>query len=108
MGTIADTGGNTDAWTNTRGFERADITALATLCTPQPSDYVVYQGPGVAYGIIPRHDTPTTHTQALIAGVSIILDGNASLLEILQKDKYFLHIKPAEGRPAALRPRRRP
>jgi hypothetical protein len=97
MGTIADTGGNTEAWTNARGFQRADIGALATLGAPQPSDYVVYQGPGVSYGIIPRHDVPTTHTQALIAGVSIVLDGNDSLLDILQPAKYFLHLKPGGG-----------
>jgi len=97
MGTLADTGGNTEAWTNTRGFERADIGAIATLGTPQPSDYVVYQGPGVAYGVVPRHDQPTMHTQALIAGVSIMLDGNSSLLEILQKDKRFLHLTPDKG-----------
>ncbi|MBV8759241.1 MAG: PHP domain-containing protein [Deltaproteobacteria bacterium] len=97
MGTIADTGGETHAWTNTFGFQEADIGALATLSKPQPSDYTVYQGPGVAYGIIPRHDTPTTHTQALIAGVSIILDGNDALLDILQKDKYFLHLKRGKG-----------
>ena len=97
MGTIADTGGNTEVWTNTRGFERADINALATLGTPAPSDYVVYQGPGVAYGLIPRHDKPTTHTQAAIAGVSVLLDGNDFLLEILQKDKYFLHLQPGKG-----------
>ncbi|HEU0029790.1 MAG TPA: CehA/McbA family metallohydrolase [Kofleriaceae bacterium] len=97
LGTIADTGGNTEAWTTARGFERADITAIATLGTPQPSDYVVYQAPGVAYGVIPRHDTPTTHTQALIAGVSILLDGNDSLLDILQPDKYFLHLPSGGG-----------
>jgi len=97
MGTLADTGGETEAWTNARGFERADISAIATLGTPQPSDYVVYQGPGVAYGVIPRHDVPTTHTQALIAGVSILLDGNESLLDILQPDKYFLQMAPGQG-----------
>src|SRR5690606_5524954 len=49
LGTISDSGGQTEAWTNTRGFERADISALTTLGNPSPSDYVVYQGPGVAY-----------------------------------------------------------
>jgi hypothetical protein len=97
LGTLADTGGNTEAWTNTRGFERADVSAIGTLGNPQPSDYVVYQGPGVAYGVIPRHPKPTTHTQALIAGVSIILDGNSSLLDILQPTKYFLHMPPSSG-----------
>lgn len=97
MGTLADTGGNTEAWTNARGFERADISALTTLSKPQPIDYVLYQGPGVAYGVIPRHATPTVHAQALIAGVSIFLLGNSSLLEILQKDKYFLKMPPKKG-----------
>jgi hypothetical protein len=98
MGTVADSGGNTEAWTNTRGFERADISALLTSGKPQPSDYVVYQGPGVAYGVIPRHDQPTAHTQTLIAGVSIILDGNSSLLDILQPDKpKFLDLAKGKG-----------
>ena len=97
LGTMADIGGYTDAWTNSRGFERADISALTTLSKPQPIDFVQYQGPSVAYGVIPRHKTPTVHTQALIAGVSILLDGNSSLLDILDKDKYFLHLKSGAG-----------
>jgi hypothetical protein len=97
MGTIADTGGNTEGFTNARGFERADISALQTLSAPEPSDFVVYQGPGVAYGVIPRHDTPTAHTQALIAGVSVLLDGNTSFLDVFDASKYFLHLGPAKG-----------
>ncbi|HEY5950121.1 MAG TPA: hypothetical protein VIV40_31715, partial [Kofleriaceae bacterium] len=98
MGLVADSGGNTEAWTNTRGFERADISGLLSSGKPQPSDYVVYQGPGVAYGVIPRHDKPTAHTQTLIAGVSIILDGNSSLLDILQPDKAkFLDLAKGKG-----------
>ncbi|MDX2089858.1 MAG: CehA/McbA family metallohydrolase [Kofleriaceae bacterium] len=97
LGTLSDTGGETEAFTNGRGFERADVTAIATLGKPSPIDYVIYQGPGVAYGIVPRHETPTTQTQALIAGVSIMLVGNASLLEILQRDKYYLDIAPDKG-----------
>ncbi len=97
MGTIADTGGTTEAWTNTRGFERADIGQIASLGTPHPSDYVVYQGPGVAYGVIPRHDQPTAHTQVLIAGVSVVLDGDEALLDILDSTKYFLHLASQGG-----------
>lgn len=97
MGTLADTGGVTEGWTNNHGFQRADISALISLSKPNPTDYVLYQGPGVAYGIIPRHATPTTHTAALIAGVSIMLDGNNSLLQILDKTTYFLHMDPGKG-----------
>lgn len=97
MGTMADIGGYTDAWTNSRGFQRADISAITTLSKPQPIDFVLYQGPDVAYGVIPRHKEPTVHTQALIAGVSIMLDGNSSLLDILDEEKYFLHMKSGSG-----------
>jgi hypothetical protein len=97
LGTLADSGGTVETWTNTRGFERADITQITSLGSPQPSDYVVYQGPDVAYGLIPRHDTPVVHSHVLIAGVSILLAGNSYLLEVLQQDKYFLHMKPGKG-----------
>jgi hypothetical protein len=97
MGTIADTGGVTEAFTNARGFERADISALGTLASPEPSDYVIYQGPGVSYGIIPRNDPAIVHTQASVAGVSIQLLGASSLLDILQPAKYSLHLAPGKG-----------
>ncbi len=97
LGTLADTGGFTEGWTNASGFQRADISALTSLSRPQPIDYVLYQGPGVAYGIVPRHAMPVEHAQAVVAGVSIFLDGNSSILDILQKDKYFLHMDPGKG-----------
>jgi hypothetical protein len=97
LGTIADTGGNTESFGNGRGFERADVSALTSLVNPSPIDYVIYQGPGVAYGVIPRHDQPAVHTAAMIAGVSILLDGNDNLLDILNKDKYFLHLDHNAG-----------
>ena len=75
MGAIADSGGNTEAWTNTRGFERADISALATLAS-RSRRLRALSGSGrrVRRHPAPRHADP--HTQALIAGVSILLDGN--------------------------------
>lgn len=97
LGTLADTGGFTEGWTNASGFQRADISALTSLSRPQPIDYVLYQGPGVAYGIVPRHAVPVEHAQAVVAGVSIFLDGNSSILDILQKDKFFLHMDPGKG-----------
>lgn len=98
LGTLADTGGFTEGWTNSAGFQRADISQLTALSRPQPIDYVLYQGPGVAYGIVPRHkEADVQHAQAVVAGVSIFLDGNSSILDILQKDKFFLHMDPGKG-----------
>ncbi len=97
MGVLNDSGGAVHVWSNTRGFGQVDISELTSLGAPAPSDYVVYQGPRVAYGLIPRHDTPTVHSHVVIAGVSIFLSGNAFLLEVLQMDKYFLRMPPGKG-----------
>lgn len=100
LGTIADTGGNTEAWGNGRGFERAGVEALTSPAT-SPIDYVVYQAPGVSYGIIPRHNdasgAPTVNTSVLIAGVSIFLLGVDQLLDILDRDLDFLILEPHRG-----------
>lgn len=98
FGTMVDTGGNVEYWGNLRGFERLGIEALPTLANPTPIDYPAYQGPGIAYGIIPRHETPTTHTAVLIAGVSIMLVGNDALLDILDRERYPLKLAPNAAR----------
>jgi len=72
FGTISDTGGAVEQWAPTRGFERLGIDALTDAVDPAPVDYVVYQGPDVAYAILPRHDVATTtNSTFLIAGVSV-------------------------------------
>lgn len=102
LGTIADTGGNTEAWGNGRGFERAGVEALTSPRTAA-IDYVVYQAPGVSYGVIPRHNQtaaqaqPTLNTSVLIAGVSIFLLGVDQLLDILDRDQDFLILEPHRG-----------
>jgi hypothetical protein len=96
MGTLADTGGQTEAWGDKRGFERLSL-SLAALTSRSPLDYTLFQGPDVAYGILPRDPTPTTASAYLIAGVSIFLFGNDSLLDILNRDKYYLHLPGKSG-----------
>ncbi|HEY4242749.1 MAG TPA: CehA/McbA family metallohydrolase [Kofleriaceae bacterium] len=98
MGTIADTGGSTDGWTDARGFEAADISNLANLSIPEPANFAIYQAPGVAYGIIPRHDQPTIHAAVNVSGVSIILDGDAALLDILTASGYYLKLEAGQGK----------
>lgn len=97
LGALSDSGGAVEVWSNTRGFERSDIGAIASLGSPNPTDFIVYQGPGVAYGLIPRNDAGVAHAHILIAGVSILLTGNSFFLEILQKDKYYLHVAKGKG-----------
>jgi hypothetical protein len=103
LGTIADTGGKTEAWGNRRGFERAGIEALTSSET-NPLDFVVYQAPGVSYGVIPRHSAPATaeaapvvNTSILIAGVSIFLLGADQLIDIIDRRLDFLALDPRTG-----------
>ncbi len=97
LGTLADTGGNTEAWGNRRGFERAGVDAL-TSPNPTAIDFVVYQAPGVAYGVIPRHNVqPTVNSTIVIAGVSIFLLGVERLIDIIDRDKDFMVLEPRRG-----------
>lgn len=98
LGTIADSGGNTEAWTGAGGFERADISALFSSGTPRPMEYMLYQAPNVAYGVIPRSQTPQPNAHALIAGVSVLLTGNSSLLDVLRKEAWVLQMPPGKGK----------
>ena len=98
FGALNDTGGNTEAWAPTRGFERLGIDALMEAGDPAVIDYTMYQGPGVAYGIVPRHEVLDTPNSAfLIAGVSIVLFGAEKLLDILNEDFFYLDLPAEDG-----------
>ena len=43
------------------------------------------------------HEIPTVHTQTVIAGVSILLDGNSSVLDILKPETFYLQIDSGKG-----------
>lgn len=102
-GTLADSGGEIESWGNGRGFERASISDITSLSDPAPIDYVAYQAPEVAYGVVPRFPAPaagaerTTSSAYLIAGVSLMLLGNDNLFDILAPEEYFLHLAPHDG-----------
>jgi hypothetical protein len=98
FGGLSDTGGETEGFAPTRGFERAGIDALTTLTEPQPIDYVVYQGPEVAYGVVPRHaDQATANAAFVIAGVSVVLYGADALLDILQEEHWYFQLPVRTG-----------
>jgi hypothetical protein len=98
FGSFADTGGVVHSWSPVQGFAEAGIDSLAGGSGDQPVDYAVYQGPDVAYGVLPRHQDPSIQNASVtIAGVSILLYGNAGLLDILQQDKFFLELPGNAG-----------
>jgi hypothetical protein len=94
---LADTGGNVEVWAPTRGFERLGIDQLLQTIEPAPVPYAVYQGPGVAYGIVPQHDASTPNASFLIAGVSIILYGAEQLFDIVSQEGSFFDLPAKQG-----------
>lgn len=97
FGALGDTGGEVEVWGPTRGFERLGIEAIAGGGGKAPVEYVVYQGPQVAYGILPRHgNLALSNASFLIAGVSVILFGSDELLDIFDPSTYYLDL-PAGG-----------
>jgi hypothetical protein len=96
FGSLNDTGGENESWAPTRGFERLGIEAITSAGEPAPIEYAVYQGPGAAYGILPRHEVEATNSTFLVAGVSIVLYGAENLLDILNPDAFYLDL-PAGG-----------
>lgn len=98
FGTLSDTGGEVEVWAPTRGFERLGIEAIAGGAGKAPVDYVVYQGPGVAYGILPRHTDPAlTNASFLIAGVSVVLFNSDELLDIFNDETFYLELPAQAG-----------
>jgi hypothetical protein len=99
FGALADTGGETEVFAPTRGFERAGIEALSTLTQRAPIDYVVYQGPQVAYGLVPVHKPGEVidHMQVAIAGVSVMVFGVDTFIKLLDSSGWFLNLEHNRG-----------
>ncbi|RMH39888.1 MAG: hypothetical protein D6689_15355 [Deltaproteobacteria bacterium] len=99
FGMLNDTGGVTEVFAPTRGFERAGLDAITTLADPTPIDYIVYQGPGVAYGLVPVYEpgAEAPNSQVTIAGVSIVLYGAEALLDVLNEDHWYFQLPPGAG-----------
>ncbi|MCE9576326.1 MAG: CehA/McbA family metallohydrolase [Deltaproteobacteria bacterium] len=99
MGSLADTGGVVDVWGSGRGFEKLGIEALANLSAKSAIDFAVYQGPGVAYGLVPRHAAANVpNAQFAIAGVSIVLFGADSLIDLVDRKNRYLVLDPNQGK----------
>lgn len=99
MGMLSDTGGEVFVFLPGSGFTRlgsiADALDAADFSTP----YMVWQGPEVAYGIIPRHDDPTTANGSVaLLGASVFMFGVEGFLDALRSDlNKFFAIDSKEG-----------
>jgi hypothetical protein len=102
MGSLADTGGVVDVWGDTQGFGELGINAITSLGDKAPMDYAVYQGPDVAYGLVPRSLGPQVNAQFSISGVSILAFGVDSLVGLIDRQKYYVVLDQNQGKTAEL------
>jgi hypothetical protein len=98
LGTLSDTGGEVQVWAPEQGFQTSVglESLLGGAGTPVP--YVVQQGPGVAYGIVPRHpvaDTPNATFS--VSGVSLLLFGATRAVDLFLDSSYQLDLPAQSG-----------
>ncbi len=99
MGMLNDTGGEVFVFQPKNGFGRVGAISEALDANAQSTPYLVYQGPDVAYGLIPRHaDAATPNSSVAVLGVSIFFFGLDSFLGAFENDKNkFFAIEPNDG-----------
>ena len=101
FGMLNDTGGDIMVFSPGQGFSHltAGIDAILTG-SDAAAPYAVYQGPGVAYGIIPRLTPPDLGSSGVVVGgASILIFGAQHFLDILDPDSVHGLRFPAPGGP---------
>ena len=99
FGMLNDTGGDIMVFSPGQGFSHltAGIDAILTG-SDAAAPYAVYQGPGVAYGIIPRLTPPDLGSSGVVVGgASILIFGAQHFLDILDPDRNYLHLAAGGG-----------
>ena len=95
---FADPGGEVSSWTPGSGFEGLGIESIAAAGDPEPVDYSVHQGPGVAYGLIPRHEDRAVGNAAFqISGAAVVLFGADKLVDIVLPEGHILDVPGQSG-----------
>lgn len=99
IGTLSDTGGDVHVWMPVYGFQESVGLGglLGGAGTPVP--YVVNQGPGVAYGIVPRPDGNASVPNASfsISGVSMLIFGASRAADLFDPRRYALDLPARTG-----------
>ncbi len=99
MGVLSDTGGEVFIFLPEVGFSRLEEIADAVSGGSNNSRYMVWQGPDVAYGILPRHnDESVPNGSVSLLGVSVYFFGVEEFLQSLQGDKNkFIAVEAGDG-----------
>jgi hypothetical protein len=99
MGMLSDTGGEVFVFLPRSGFTRLGDIAEAVEASNLNTPYMVWQGPDVAYGVIPRHGEATaTNGSVALLGISVFFFGVEGFLDAFKStvNKFFA-IEPSQG-----------
>jgi hypothetical protein len=99
MGMLSDTGGEVFVFLPGSGFTRLGDISEAVEASNLNTPYMVWQGPDVAYGVIPRHsDATATNGSVALLGISVFIFGVEGFLDAFQStlNKFFA-IEPSQG-----------
>jgi hypothetical protein len=95
--TFSDAGGEVAQWAPGLGFHRLFLSDLQALTSPSAAPYQAIVGPGVLYGLAPRHAPEIPNASTDIQGVAILLYGASALLDILGPENWILDLEPDAG-----------
>ena len=98
---FSDTGGAVDTWNHGRGFERVGVESLTDPdLEPTPTEYAVFQGPAVAYGLVPQYAADTalrSSASILSTGVSILIYGTDEIFDFLRPEGTYFSVDGQNG-----------
>ncbi|HEU5059388.1 MAG TPA: CehA/McbA family metallohydrolase [Kofleriaceae bacterium] len=98
---FSDTGGAVDTWNHGRGFERIGVESLSDPdLEPTPTEYAVFQGPAVAYGLVPQYAADAalrSSASILITGVSIVIYGTDEIFDFLRPEGTYFSVDGKDG-----------
>jgi hypothetical protein len=99
MGMLSDTGGEVFVFFPGTGFSSLGSVSDALDSADSATKYMVWQGPDVAYGIIPRHESSDTVNGSIaLAGVSVFIFEVEGFLDALVSElNKFFAIEPGQG-----------
>ncbi len=92
MGMLSDTGGEVFVFLPRSGFTRLGEISEAIDASNLSTPYMVWQGPDVAYGVIPRHEEATTQNGSIaLLGISVFFFDVEGFLDAFQSslNKFF-------------------
>jgi hypothetical protein len=100
IGMLNDIGGDAQVFAPVAGFMHLGGVGFDAILGGRetPVQYQVYQGPGVAYGLVPRlDDAAATSASVVISGAATLVFGLSSFLQVFERPRDTLVLAAGQG-----------